>query len=191
MPSFTECLQSQGSLNEEIISFVNNTISKVQKKCTFISLILKQFDLKVSELFQGTINIYGSYATGLAIDSSDIDIAVTNVKFHNREELQQACIKLEAAISPLPFVLSCQKIITATIPVVKLEVDLLYFSGFSSKVNIDITFVDFAEGCHFGLEAISFTRDLLILFPHIQYITIVLKHFLYTHKLNSVYHGNF
>ena len=186
LSSFTPVHQNQGLLHQEIIQLANTTIGKIHKKMAFVCIVLEKINLIVSELFGGTIQLYGSYATGLAIDSSDIDIAVIDVKFQNIEEVKQACLELGNVIEILPFVVSCKKIITATVPVIKLEAD----SGTSAKVMIDITFLNLAEGCHLGLEAISFTKDLLILFPHILYLAIVLKNFLYSNNLNSVYHGN-
>jgi predicted nucleotidyltransferase len=181
---------NQGLLHREIVDYVHNSTIKIHKKASYIYIILEKINTIVSELFNGTIHVYGSYATGLAIDSSDVDIAVNGVKLESREDVQQACMQLGNVLENLPFVLTCQKIITASVPILKVEVDLFIYLGFSSKVTMDITFVCISQGIHLGLEAISFTKDLLMLFPHIQYLAIVLKTFLYSHKLNSVYKGN-
>lgn len=186
---FTPIHKNQGTLHQEIVQFGNSTITKVHKKTNFLRLILEEIRFIVNNLFKGNVQLYGSYATGLAIDNSDIDLAITDVKFETREQLQQACLQLGNILETLQFVVSCKKIITATIPVVKLETDLLMYSGSSSKVMIDITFLHFAEGYHLGLEAIAFTRDFMIQFPHIQYLAIVLKTFLYLNDLNSAYQG--
>lgn len=151
--------------------------------------MLEKINGIVSELLSGYIHMYGSYATGLAIESSDIDLAILGVDLHSRQLVQTACIQLASSLKHLPFVVSCTAIVTAKIPVIKMKTDLRYFSGISSPEMIDITFVDTFEGSHLGIEAISFTRDLLILFPDMLFLVIVLKNFLYSINLNSAYHG--
>jgi DNA polymerase sigma len=169
---------------------VSNNTAKIEKKAQYINIIINKMNLIVAEMFSGSIFLYGSYATGLAIDSSDVDIGISTTACFTRESVQKACIDLGSFLEKLPFVVACQKIITAKVPVVKLEVDLLCFSGTSCKVMFDLTFMNYLDGGHCGLLAINFTKDLMILFPHIQYLAIVLKSFLYSHKLNSAYHGN-
>lgn len=179
------------TLHHEILRFSTSTIRKVQEKSKYIFLILERISALVSDLLGGLIQLYGSYATNLAIDSSDIDLAVYGIEFQNRENLQQACISLAGALEILPFVISCKAIVTAKIPVIKVHADMKIFSKVPGTEMIDITLIDHSAGMHFGLEAISFTRDLLILFPHIQCLAIVLKNFLYSSNLNSAYHGKF
>ena len=178
------------TLHSEILRFSNSTIKKVEEKSQFIFFMLEKISAIVSELLGGFIQLFGSHATGLAIQSSDIDLAVIGIEFSNRKALQDACVSLGKALESLTFVISCKTIITATIPVIKLQTDLKTYSGVSSLEMIDITFIDNVNCTHFGLEAVSFTRDLLILLPHIQYLAIVLKNFLYSINLNSAYHGN-
>lgn len=178
------------TLNYEIIRYYNATINKLQVKTKHIYTILDQIGLIVSKVLGGYIQPFGSYATGLAIDTSDIDLAVVGVEFSSRKSLQEACMQLASALEHLPFVVSCKAIITAKIPVIKLSADLVMYSGEHICEMIDITFVNKVEGVHLGLEAITFTRDLIILLPHIKYLAIVLKKFLYCNNLNSAYHGN-
>ena len=182
--------ENTDTLHHEIVRYSNIVIKKVQEKKQYISLIIQKINSIVAELFGGFVHLFGSYATGFAIESSDIDLAVIGIEFQSRNALQDACIQLANALEHLPFVITCKSIITAKIPVIKLEIDLQIFSGISSTEMIDITFVDSLEGAHLGIEAISFTQDLLILFPHIQFIALVLKNFLYSNNLNSAYHGN-
>lgn len=190
LSSMSGLSQNQGALHQEIVRFVSNNTAKIEKKAQYINVIINKMNLIVAEMFSGSIFLYGSYATGLAIDSSDVDIGISTAACFTRESVQKACLDLGSFLEKLPFVITCQKIITAKVPVVKLEVDLLCYSGTSCKVMFDLTFMNYLDGGHCGLLAINFTKDLMILFPHIQYLAIVLKSFLYSHKLNSAYHGN-
>ena len=177
------------SLHKEIIKFGDCTLRKVQDKFQYIYLMLSKIDLIVAEQVGGCIRLFGSYATGLAIDSSDIDLGVIGLNIHNRQFLNSACLALSNSLKLLPFVQSSVAILTAKIPVIKVQVDLQYFSGIPSAGLVDISFVETFECAHQGFQAISFTKDLLILFPSIRYLTMVLKNFLYSIGLNSSYHG--
>ena len=177
------------SLHKEIIKFGDSTYRKVQEKFQYIYLMLSKIDLLVAEQVGGCIRLFGSYATGLAIDSSDIDLGVIGVNIHNRQFLHSACLSLSNSLKLLPFVQSSVAILTAKIPVIKVQVDLQCFSGIPSPGLVDISFVETFECAHQGFQAISFTKDLLILFPSIRYLTMVLKNFLYSIGLNSSYHG--
>ena len=76
--------------------------------------------------------MYGSMATGLAIDSSDLDIIVHNFinkdspRFNqlNRHELVQEMQMLHQALNSI-FALKTNTLIqTAAVPVIKLEINL-------------------------------------------------------------------
>lgn len=152
-------------------------------------MMLSKIDSIVAEQVGGCIRLFGSYATGLAIDSSDIDLGVIGVNIHNRQLLNSACVTLSTCLKSLAFVQSSVAILTAKIPVIKVQVDLRCFSGIPSPGLVDISFVETFECAHQGFQAISFTKDLLILFPSVRYLTMVLKNFLYSIGLNSSYHG--
>jgi DNA polymerase sigma len=177
------------SLHLEILKYGDNTARKVQDKFQFIYLMLQRIEYVVAEQVGGCIRLFGSYATGLAIESSDIDLGVIGVDIHNRQLLHTACLTLSNSLKLLPFVQSSNAILTARIPVIKVQVDLQCFSGIPSPGLVDVSFVETFECAHQGFQAISFTKDLLILFPSVRYLTMVLKNFLYSVGLNSSYHG--
>ena len=177
------------SLHNEILKFGDFTCRKVQEKSQYIYMMLSKIDCMVAEQVGGCIRLFGSYATGLAIDSSDIDLGVIGVKLHSRQLLNSACLALSNSLKSLAFVQSSVAILTAKIPVIKVQVDLQCFSGIPSPGMVDISFVETFECAHQGFQAISFTKDLLILFPSIRHLAMVLKNFLYSIGLNSSYHG--
>ncbi len=69
--------------------------------------------------------MYGSMASGLAIDSSDVDIAVTGLSFNgNRDAHLREMRQLGESLQILSSFTSVSFIDSATIPVIKLQVDL-------------------------------------------------------------------
>lgn len=75
---------------------------------------------------------------------------------------------------------------------IKLEIDLVFFGQNSEIILIDITFDDSApdkSGTHLGKATLDLTKDLMVLYPHLQYIALVIKQLLYSHNLNSAYLG--
>ena len=178
------------TLHQEILKFGDSTARKVQNKFQFICMMLHKIEIVIAEQLGGCIRLYGSYATGLAIESSDIDLGIMGVDLHNRQLLYEACETLNSSLRLLPFVISFTPILTAKVPIIKLQVDLQTFSGVPSPLLVDISFVETYECAHQGFQAISFTKNLLVLFPSIRYLTMVLKNFLYSINLNSSYYGN-
>lgn len=126
-----------------------------------------------------TTAIYGSYGSGLALESSDIDLVVNMGILPNRAQIQEACIKLVSALEQNPLIKKCQAITTAKIPIVKLETELY---------SIDITYED-ESSSHQGLKAVIFTLNLLDDYPQLRQLVLLLKHLLYLNNLHSSYHG--
>jgi DNA polymerase sigma len=71
------------------------------------------------------IKMYGSMASGLAIDSSDVDLAVTGLDFQGNRDLHlREMNQLKQELSIINCVKSINFIDSATIPVIKLSIDL-------------------------------------------------------------------
>lgn len=69
--------------------------------------------------------MYGSMASGLAIDSSDVDLAVTGLDFYGSKESHiNEMRELYHQLSYIKSKSSIKFIETATVPVIKLEIDL-------------------------------------------------------------------
>lgn len=69
--------------------------------------------------------MYGSMASGLAIDSSDVDLSVTGIDFKgNRELLIKEMRSLFERLEFMTSKSSIKFIETATVPIIKLQVDL-------------------------------------------------------------------
>ena len=69
--------------------------------------------------------VYGSMASGLAIDSSDVDLAVTGHSFNGDQQKQLDTMqRLVNKLGLLHCKHRLQFIDTASVPVIKLEIDL-------------------------------------------------------------------
>ena len=64
--------------------------------------------------------MYGSMATGLAYEASDLDLAICGLPLDTRDELIISIEKLSEKLKLDPWVLSCQPIVTARVPIIKL-----------------------------------------------------------------------
>ena len=179
-------------LHKEIIQFGESMTWKLEDKISKINKILEKINEIVVLSFQGaSIELFGSYASGLAIEASDVDIVVVGLDISERNELEIHCNYLAEILRNYPFIVKIQSIPTARIPVIKLEVSTLPLVGTESIVMVDITFDDYCSGTgnHLGLTSLMLTRELQRLYPPLQYLVLVLKKFLYDYNLNSSYKG--
>jgi len=181
-------------LHQEILNFGNQVMSSVTKRKPIIEAFLYKLNEVVQNLFPAAmVELYGSYGSGLAIDVSDIDVIITNTNLRSRELIQIACLQLANVLESCGWVLNVNTITTATVPVIKLEFHSLYCAGTGNEIMFaDVTFDDSGEGqlgTHLGLTSLMKTRELMNSFPQVQYLALVLKHFLYKHSLNSAYKG--
>lgn len=84
----------------------------------------------ISEASPGTddnipkIKQFGSLVTGLALESSDMDMAVTNLSLPNREKMIESLDLFADKLREWDMIQDLNAISTATIPVIKAVVDL-------------------------------------------------------------------
>lgn len=74
------------------------------------------------------VAIYGSRATELALENSDIDIAIKNVKVMTKEQYFDYMQKFSVSLKALPYITECKVIPTAKVPVIKLVKLIFTFS---------------------------------------------------------------
>lgn len=173
-------IQSFSSLHNEIIRFCTTVSKKVKEKYIKFSENLQDIISIINKLHPDALTgIYGSYGSGLALESSDIDLVINLFILPSRPEIQESCKKLCIALEQSSIVLNCQAITTAKIPVVKVK---------TSAYFIDITYQDETHS-HQGLSAVEFTLKLLYNYPALKELSLVLKNLLFVHNLNSSYHG--
>jgi hypothetical protein len=178
---------SYTNLHFDIVRFVNSTLSKVNLYATARLQVIQRLSEIVGVAFPGTsLELYGSLATGLALVGSDLDVAVVGVHITRREDIQECVVRLSAELQGVDWILQCQGIATASVPVVK----LVLATPETESFRVDITFDDGGVlGQHMGLWSLSLTRTYLLVYPTLQQLVIVIKRLLEKHSLNSSYEG--
>jgi DNA polymerase sigma len=80
-----------------------------------------------SQIFVGEtprLELFGSLVTGLALESSDMDLAVTGLHIDDRYQMVNDLKNLATGLQEWKVIESMKAIETASIPVIKLKVDL-------------------------------------------------------------------
>lgn len=199
-------------LHNDIIDFalnVSNNLSFVKAiKLELINVLKKEF----TENFQTISNflVYGSFATELSIESSDIDLRVVFKDQTNMTEEIKRFVEYCEFRSDL--FMSIKPIFTASIPVVKLVSDIYSFSSINNKfitekleklstlksehltdllkIKLDITFSsESSDETKEVIDSVNYIQKYLVKFPEVLPIIYILKHALQRVQLNSVYNG--
>jgi DNA polymerase sigma len=69
--------------------------------------------------------MFGSLATGLALDTSDMDLAIKGLNLFEKSNTVESLLKLSKHLKEFPFVSSLNPIETASVPVIKLVLAIL------------------------------------------------------------------
>ena len=162
-------------LEREVIDFVNQVDIQNEKKKEEMGKVY----LKISESIRDTLNVpfelstYGSFANGLNLPWSDIDLLLEVFC-----DFEMDCFELlETAFLKNQNFIEVKFIKNTSVPVLKLTSNLS-----SDPIKIDITMKDVR---HSGLTCVNLVRQYLISYPALRPIALVLKHLLYTGKLND------
>lgn len=142
------------------------------------------------------IEVYGSAAAGLALDTSDIDIGICGLKANDKESVLNVMELIVKELNGKGLIISSQVIQSAFVPVIKTVVDLGVlleeWKGVTTK--LDITFDDFSGSEHPIKYGVLFTDWITIkreqrahLFP----LVVLTKKLLSIYGLNIPYYGNY
>ncbi|CAG9460115.1 unnamed protein product [Pedinophyceae sp. YPF-701] len=118
--------------------------------------------------------VFGSFAAGLFLPTSDIDLVV----------LESGCGNVQSALQALANLLSRQGLARATQVIGRAKVPIVKFTEVRSGFNFDVSF-DAAN----GPEAASIVRGVMTQLPMMRPLTLTLKIFLQQRELNEVYTG--
>jgi len=175
-------------LHQEIHQIAQSTIKTVSGKSHWVYQVVNTVSQMVVSMYSGKCELFGSYASGLALETSDIDLVVTDTHF-NRLQIEEACLNLEKVFNCCAWVKSAEALTKASVPVLKLQIWLSYFSyqTLNEVLSVDISFDD--GGRHSGLGSLKNTLSLLGSYEHLQSLVLVLKKLLYLKGLNSPYSG--
>lgn len=98
-----------------------NSSPDSQKKS---SLSPQRTNTKDGQKLLPKIKQFGSLVTGLALESSDMDMAVTNLSLPDREKMIETLDLFANALGKWDMIQDLNAISTASIPVIKANVDL-------------------------------------------------------------------
>ena len=146
-------------------------------------------ELVKSRFSKAKAEVYGSYATQLALPTSDLDLVIEHRKIQGRESTQQAVRTLAAMMAQQPFAKDLEVLDSAAIPLLKLKVDCGYFAGVGD-LKVDISFTKRRAACtHSGLISAQYVRELIAVRPGLRSLVLALKQLLTLHGLNCAYTG--
>ena len=116
-----EMIEFFEQLNEEIIKEKlenEEFIDKFEPYKKFIIDHLKQMIGLEFPKFSIDLNIYGSHSTGLALESSDIDLAIIGLSVNSKEEMMIFMDKISERFKSSEIILDIKKIKEAKIPII-------------------------------------------------------------------------
>eukprot|EP00344_Euplotes_crassus_P008154 CAMPEP_0197001480 /NCGR_PEP_ID=MMETSP1380-20130617/6171_1 /TAXON_ID=5936 /ORGANISM="Euplotes crassus, Strain CT5" /LENGTH=275 /DNA_ID=CAMNT_0042419165 /DNA_START=110 /DNA_END=934 /DNA_ORIENTATION=+ len=161
--------------------------------------------------------MFGSLTTGLALESSDMDLVITGLKIQDRDDVIAHIRILQSYFKKFEYFTKVNSLESASFPIIKLEADLQKVRDEESQKNslavdpkmrylqIDITFEDhkriksdlFWEGLdwdstkihHLGIKSVHLVKSYLKDYTHLKEMTLVIKQLLSLKGLNSPYKG--
>lgn len=158
-------------LHHEIVEFCRYVKPSPEEDGLRLAAIARVSDVITSIWPNATAAVFGSFATGLHLPSSDVDLVVLDSKCGNIPTGLRALANLLARRG---LAKNMQVIAKAKVPIVKFEEK-------ESGYNFDISF-DVAN----GPEAAQNVNDLMQALPAMRPIVMVLKVFLQQRELNEV-----
>lgn len=201
-------------LHSEILDHINRLKQMIEKikpiKLELIELIKKTIEQKFAYC---SIDIYGSFASDLSIEYSDIDLAIY---LNSDTSIPNAIYELSNLFRLNKGFTNINPIPTATVPVIKLECNPLklveqnskyafyeYLDEIKdlnkgnpqdevSKIKFDLTFIEMNptfKKCDQAKSSVQFIKDYKQLYPEITPLILILKRFLQIYKLNSYFNG--
>jgi len=120
-------------------------------------LVYKRLDHCIAwtfPMYNMKTKIFGSCATGLALVTSDVDIAVSGIETYDRPTLCECLSTISEVLKSFKWVISNKPILTAHVPVLKLEIDpCLAFDETFENANEDPRIRDilFSQASEFNL----------------------------------------
>ena len=202
--------------SKEIIDFTMN----INKNKEFLQQIREKYIKKIYEIVNIILmdlkvdflcSFYGSTISGLSIENSDIDILV-KIKENKQETnyLKNIMKDLVAQLKAknINFINNINPILSASVPVIKLECDLCNDESFSHEINTlikkyDLSYNDitklYFDITFFEVEneqnkipselMIDYIKESLMIYPKIIDIIYIMKKYLFIRKLNKSYQG--
>jgi DNA polymerase sigma len=207
-------------IHNDILEY-SNSVTQVINYLKDIKLyIIKYLEKSIKKALSCDleIDLYGSFATDLSIESSDIDITIKFADDRKEVEIVEVIEALCANFRGLCLFETINPILTASVPVIKILVDpmkilepdspeMKQFCNFKNteifknykfdkeellKIKVDLTFIELnrQQGkAQSTRSSLDWARKTLISHPEIKPIIHVLKRYLQIKKLNSSFNG--
>ena len=176
-------------LHSDIIAFELEMLSVAQGKSTEVVFILSQLRAIASLHFPAAeVALFGSYCTGLALPSSDMDVVIMDPGVGSREEVQAAVRRLGRVLLDYEWTVGAEVIETASVPLVRLQA----LGDVGEGIKVDVSFEctrGFAPIPHIGIASADYVRSQVLAYPLVRPLVLVLKHVLVLNDFNSAYTG--
>ncbi|XP_062122490.1 inactive non-canonical poly(A) RNA polymerase protein Trf4-2 [Drosophila sulfurigaster albostrigata] len=159
------------ALHDEIEHFYNYIISTPTEYMMRMEAICRIESVVLSTWPQASIEVFGSFCTGLNLPVSDIDIAVNNFYWQGGEPL-----------TDLKNALDSRGVADNIIVVDKARVPVVKFKERLSQIKFDISFNTTS-----GVKAAELVKMFIEQFPELPKLVLVLKQYLVQLGVNDVY----
>lgn len=189
-------------LDEEIIRITQDLSSQAETLEPARKLIRNRISSVVKQTSKGSYSVieYGSYNTRLLTPYSDMDLAIdtgASTLIFDRKDVIAFLKLLSENLSLCKFVVDVRAILTATVPVIKLEADpsieFEHLPGTTGdptiKVDIIIKTKDFYEIEHASTRTTTYINSIKTQFPSFFRNVLVLKYSLNCLDLMNAYKG--
>ena len=170
--------QLKDQLQNDITNFVRDQERWRQKINQPYEEAINVFKEVIQDTFKSSkIDIFGSFATGLLLPYSDIDLVISGITSPTLIALKELIPKIDG----LNIVRKSDKIFTAAIPLLKAYTEIR-----QQEVKLDITI---QEPKHRGLECTILVRKFLSTYNTINHVFLVLKQLMYYTNFHEPYKG--
>ena len=205
--SYTPSEKFFDSLTTEIKNYNTKTLSNISNLIPIKNKYLKEIENLIKSELESKYEIkyghYGSHFTELAIEGSDIDILIF---YKNKDESNDKDFYkdiLSALYHHNDKFFSIQSILTASVPVIKLQISISneikdlklehmgYLEGYweFDKINFDLTFTQNEQEYIHSQQIVDYIKKSVITFPMITSLLLLIKRFFKIMKMNKSFHG--
>ena len=165
-------------LQKDLLDYQNYIQEQMSKKKYIIEQLIANIQMSINERIEDIeVKIYGSYATGLSLPWSDIDIILINRNNLLNTQPEKILRELCALFTGKKWINSMKFLENVPIPSIK----IISSSDYGS-INIDITF---ENEKHYGLKCVSLVESYLNEYNALRPIILALKTILKNANLNN------